>query len=320
MIKVNQVYFLDKEAEYYQDEAGELWMTAEQIGKLLGYKNPRNSVMNFFKRHRSELIDDTRRVKLDTGNGKYETTLFNVAAIMIIGIKSNSKLNDDFTLWAAKMLADIRKELNIEHPLLLESTGIGLSDYPLINQDVNMKEKAIVKYFEDKPVEFFQDEQGKIWVTAEQIGNALEYSNPKKAISNIYNRNQKRLNRHQKILTMRTPGGKQKVRVFDKRAVYFIIMRSDTKLAYDFQYWFSGILEELEEGKLANIDSLKEELSQNRQILEQLVLEVSALKLNYLTPSMIEELPPMDRYHLFNKSMWLLLDRLFPLKEANNGV
>ena len=42
-------------------------------------------------------------------------------------------------------------------------------------------------------VGFYQDENGDVYMTRNQIGEALEYSNPQRAMSDIHNRNKERL-------------------------------------------------------------------------------------------------------------------------------
>lgn len=178
-----------------------------------------------------------------------------------------------------------------------------------------MNNTAIVEYFENLPVELYKDDTGEIWIAGESIGKALGYVDPGTAIRKIFKRHKNLLVQFSTNLSRNSKG--RPARAFNEVGCNIIAMKANTVKSDQFVIWAANILKAYRQGKPGNIDSLKEELKQNRQILERLVLEVSTLKLNYVNPSMIEELPPMDRYNLFNTAMWLMLDRLFPLsKEA----
>lgn len=231
MNKVKRAYFLDKEAEYYQDEKGELWMTAKQIGELLGYKRPRHSVLTYYHRHRNELIDDTRRVKLDTGNGKHETTIFNVDAIIIIGCKGNSKARDEFILWFAERMTTFEDELKITLPLIFEyerqrrfNGGDKFLIYPTI------------KFFKDTKIEIILDDQKNFWFYAEQIGKAIGVDNPLEYINEIFDDYKNRLDgfvNHRSNVILETPEGPREKIIISERAVLFMMNASSLEF-FDF--------------------------------------------------------------------------------------
>lgn len=59
--------------------------------------------------------------------------------------------------------------------------------------------------------DFWQDEQSEILMTREQIGIALEYSDPNKAIDNIHQRNRDRLDKFSTTLNLRVVEGNREV-------------------------------------------------------------------------------------------------------------
>ena len=54
-------------------------------------------------------------------------------------------------------------------------------------------------------------EQSQLVFTRRQIGEALGYKEPRKAIENIHTRHKDELDKFKGVLTVRTPGGKQEV-------------------------------------------------------------------------------------------------------------
>ena len=94
--------------------------------------------------------------------------------------------------------------------------------------------------------DFYQDQDGEIYMTGEQIGRCLGYKNPVQSISNIFKRFENRLVKNS-VLTklMSTDGKKYKTRLYNEQGIYFIAMRSDTEKALDFQEAVAGIIKEL---------------------------------------------------------------------------
>ena len=61
-----------------------------------------------------------------------------------------------------------------------------------------------------------QEASGEFWVTREQIGQLLEYKNPRKAIKVIHLRNQERLDKFSRWVQIESPqGGKQTATVYN---------------------------------------------------------------------------------------------------------
>lgn len=56
--------------------------------------------------------------------------------------------------------------------------------------------------------DFWQDEEGNILMTREQIGRALGYSEPRKAIQKIHERNKDRLDKFSVVTKLTTTDGK----------------------------------------------------------------------------------------------------------------
>jgi hypothetical protein len=106
-------YFGKKEVTIIEKD-NQLWMTAEEIGKALGYSEPRIAVLKIFKRHRDILESFSGVTNLVTPGGKQDVTIFNESGCYIIAMKSNTRLAKDFVVWAAKIISAYRQGLLVK--------------------------------------------------------------------------------------------------------------------------------------------------------------------------------------------------------------
>lgn len=92
------------------DHNGEGWMTGEDIGKALGYGDPRVAVHKIFDRNRDELEDYSTVVKLVTVDGKErETRVYNEEGMIIITFLSKQPKAVMFRRWTAGVLKRLRQ-------------------------------------------------------------------------------------------------------------------------------------------------------------------------------------------------------------------
>ena len=89
------------------------------------------------------------------------------------------------------------------------------------------------------------NQHNQTYITASDLGLALEYANPLRAISKLYNSNTDEFTAEMTALVeMKTAGGIQKVRIFSLRGAHLIAMFSRTKIAKEFRKWVLDILDE----------------------------------------------------------------------------
>ncbi|MGQ9444673.1 P22AR C-terminal domain-containing protein [[Pasteurella] aerogenes] len=82
------------------------------------------------------------------------------------------------------------------------------------------------------------------FLTASDLGTALEYADPTKAIVKIYDRNADEFTAEMTaLIELQTAGGKQQVRVFSLRGAHLIAMFARTKVAKEFRKWVLDILD-----------------------------------------------------------------------------
>jgi prophage antirepressor-like protein len=97
--------------------------------------------------------------------------------------------------------------------------------------------------------DFWRDENGQIWMTREQIGRALEYADPDKAIANIHDRNHDRLDKFSTTLNLRKVEGNRevtrKMTVYCYKGIYEICRFSRQPKADAFMDWVWEVVESI---------------------------------------------------------------------------
>lgn len=107
------------------------------------------------------------------------------------------------------------------------------------------------KPFNSIMCDVWQNDENEVFMTREQIGQALEYAQTGKAIAKIHERNKDRLDKQSVVTKLTTTDGKQyKTTIYNERGIYEIIRFSKQEKAdafYDFVY---DLLEGLRKGSL----------------------------------------------------------------------
>lgn len=111
-----------------------------------------------------------------------------------------------------------------------------------------MKNLQLVKSenFGTVQCDFWQDDKGDILMTREQIGRALEYSDPQKAIDNIHSRNKDRLDKFSVTLKLRATDGKMYyTKLYTAKGIYEICRFSRQPKADKFMDWVWDVVESI---------------------------------------------------------------------------
>ena len=88
------------------------------------------------------------------------------------------------------------------------------------------------------------NQHNQTFITANDLGLALEYAMPMQAILKIYDRNADEFTAEMTALVeMPTAGGLQKVRIFSLRGAHLIAMFARTKVAKAFRKWVLDVLD-----------------------------------------------------------------------------
>lgn len=114
----------------------------------------------------------------------------------------------------------------------------------------------------------FYGNNKEIFVTREQIGQALEYDSPRTAITKIHNRHKERLDKYSTVTKLVTVDGKMRdVTLYNAKGIMEICRWSQQKKADEFMDWTWEVMDSLRKGETTNIatDHLKEIEVQARQ-------------------------------------------------------
>jgi len=100
-------------------------------------------------------------------------------------------------------------------------------------------------------VDFYKDENNNIYMTRNQIGAALEYSDPRLAINKIHMRNKERLDKFSTSTKLVLPNGiPQETTLYSEKGIYEIMRKSNQPKADDFYDFVYDVIEGLRKGEL----------------------------------------------------------------------
>jgi prophage antirepressor-like protein len=93
--------------------------------------------------------------------------------------------------------------------------------------------------------DFWRDSKGDMWFTREQIGQALEYGNPRIAIANIHERNADRLDKLSAVVKLSTPSGAQDTYLYSQKGLNEVCRFSRQSKADAFMDWVWDVVESI---------------------------------------------------------------------------
>jgi prophage antirepressor-like protein len=101
------------------------------------------------------------------------------------------------------------------------------------------------------------------WFTGADVGICLEYKNPVKAISDIYNRNQEELRQYSLTHKLPNSNGKTyKTRLYNEEGVMIITMLSRQPKAMEFRSWAVNILKTYRQGQFQSAKKISVYISE----------------------------------------------------------
>lgn len=105
--------------------------------------------------------------------------------------------------------------------------------------------------------DFYENETKEILMTREQVGKALEYSNPRKAIAKIHERNADRLDKFSGVVRLTSPaGGTQETIVYTAKGVYEICRFSRQPKADEFVDFVWDTIEAIRKGTISTLPTV----------------------------------------------------------------
>jgi prophage antirepressor-like protein len=91
------------------EKDGEILFTSEEVGKQLGYANPRIAINKLFNQHRNELKHYSSVSETDTEAGKRETRVFTEEGVYILSMLARTNEAKRFRAKVALLLRKIRE-------------------------------------------------------------------------------------------------------------------------------------------------------------------------------------------------------------------
>ena len=100
-------------------------------------------------------------------------------------------------------------------------------------------------------VDFYRNENNEVFMTRNQIGEALEYANPNDAIRLIHRKNNERLDAHSVTFKLNGTDGKlYNTTLYNEKGIYEIMRKSNQPKADEFYDFVYDIVEGLRKGEL----------------------------------------------------------------------
>lgn len=158
--------------------------------------------------------------------------------------------------------------------------------------------------FGDLSCNFYRNMNNDILLTREQIGIALEYSNPMNAIYKIHKRHQDRLDNLSICLS---DGLGHEIYYYNERGIMEICRWSNSKKANLFMDWVWDIIEKYRHNELQpNLQPLIDSLSILTQTITTMQQDINTLKESQTTKKLPEKKYSRWKTNTFNKLNTLL--------------
>lgn len=123
-------------------------------------------------------------------------------------------------------------------------------------------------------MDFYMDENKEIWATRKQIGEALGYADPQKAIDKLHERNKARLDKLATTVNLGVVEGNRKLRrntiLYNSKGIMEICRWARTDKADDFFDWVTDVIDELRRnGVFISQSATSEQKVYNYNMLEE---------------------------------------------------
>lgn len=209
-----------------------------------------------------------------------------------------SKASYEQILDAVCRKADMDRLKNIlqhsEQQLGSDSTHTQIVKRVLIERETKQNNRLSLAQrtmFDDVKCDFWQNEQGDIFMTITQLATALEYAS-KSAIENMLSRN-KYLKETQFSSTHKTWVGntKQHTRIFTEDGIYEVTMLSRQPKAKEFRAWVRQVIKTLRQGEVV----VWEKSVPKEQSLEMMKIKTQQAQLLYDIALEFKEILPVGQ-------------------------
>lgn len=165
-----------------------------------------------------------------------------------------------------------------------------------------MKDLKLVKSgdFLGTKCDFYKDEINNVYMTRKQIGEALQYSDSRVAITKIHSRNKDRIDKFSVSTNLVSTDGKEYNTVlYNYQGIYEITFMSRKSVAEDFRDWVFNQVETIRKTGMTMPDpelAVKEVFSDLDEDLQVAIVEGYKNKLSKINKELEEAKPKVDRW------------------------
>lgn len=159
LVLCKQEKFNGVNVDFYRDNSNNIFMTREQIGKALEYKNPNDSIRTIHRRNKERLDKFAVSTKLNSTDGKkYDTTVYNSNGICEICRYSKQPKANLIYDWLTANILLKEKPTNIAQDIAQAPT---IDDYTslvtVINNKIVVSSRQVAKNFEKEHKHVLED-------------------------------------------------------------------------------------------------------------------------------------------------------------------
>lgn len=155
LVLCKQEKFNGVNVDFYRDNSNNIFMTREQIGKALEYKNPNDSIRTIHRRNKERLDKFAVSTKLNSTDGKkYDTTVYNSNGICEICRYSKQPKANLIYNWLTANILLKEKSTNIaQAPTIDDYTSL----VTVINNKIVVSSRQVAKNFEKEHKHVLED-------------------------------------------------------------------------------------------------------------------------------------------------------------------
>ena len=126
------------------NQNNQIWFSALDIGKALGYSNGDIGVKNIYNRHQDEFTPCmTALIDTQTNGGIQKMRIFSLRGTHLIGMLSHTKVAKDFRKWVLDILdREILQNANQIQPLADEPLNLLVQAYHFLYQASDLRTKV----------------------------------------------------------------------------------------------------------------------------------------------------------------------------------
>lgn len=123
---------------------------------------------------------------------------------------------------------------------------------PTVREGKTSKMELVKKEkFGGMEVDFYRNENNEVFMTRNQIGTALGYSDPLRAMSKVHERNKERLDKFSVVVNLTTTDSKSyNTHLYSEKGIYEIMRKSNQPKADEFYDFVYDIIEGIRKGEL----------------------------------------------------------------------